>query len=155
MEVTRICQNQLLFNTLPYFRNETVLHLSLSRDPWCLITLMKRYWVFRTVLLPFWKTLCMNILHLPWKIERIWITYAQIIWLDASAFFYEVSSVHNTTHSKYLIMPIHQAILAKLKRRGEKEEYEKNFEKKIFQQNVTWSYLGSSRQYSAENKTFL
>ena len=48
-------------------------------------------------------------------------------------------------------MQIHQAILAKLKRRGEKEEYEKNFEKKIFQQNVTWSYLGSSRQYSAEN----
>ena len=43
-------------------------------------------------------------------------------------FFYEVSSVHNTIHSKYLIMPIHQAILAKLKRRGEKEEYEKNCE---------------------------
>lgn len=41
-------------------------------------------------------------------------------------FFYEVSAVHNITHSKYLIMPIHQAMLAKLKRRGEKEEYEKN-----------------------------
>ena len=41
-------------------------------------------------------------------------------------FFYEVSAVHNITHSKYLIMPIHQAMLAKLKRRGVKEEYEKN-----------------------------
>lgn len=69
--------------------------------------------------------------------------------VGCKCFFYEVSAVHNITHSKYLIMPIHQAMLAKLKRCGEKEEYEKNCWHHFYQamcRQISKLYDNSSNQ---------